>query len=442
MKWIVGLLVLCVLILLHELGHFIAAKKAGVFVEEFAIGMGPRIFSKVSKKSGTRYSLRLVPVGGFCAMKGEAHKLDDDGKEIVISDADAFSNATVWKRMGIVSAGVLVNLLLGLLLSFVCVMAFGHDTPLVTDVTPTAQSAGLQEGDEVIRINDTSIGSSHELYFYQWYTMNDHPETMDVTVLRDGQELDITYPTNKVLKYGFGISTGVNDDGELVIMQFLDESALSGKGPEPGDCIVQIRDVRASSDYTLSDYLDDEPLSDEAVSIVYRHEDTEKEITIEPVSVESEEFGFGYSSDRSDSDNLLKDTWSTFRYQVVSTGKSLSGLVTGKFGIRDLAGPVSIMDTIGSSSSAIAEASTADAKVTAGAEFLMLIIMLTVNLGILNLLPIPGLDGGHLVFLIIEAVRKKPVSVKIQMGLQAAGMLCLLTLMSVVLIKDFYQMLF
>ena len=212
MKYILGLLFLCMLVLIHEFGHFIAARLCGVYVEEFAIGMGPKIIQRRSKKSGTMYSIRWIPIGGYCAMKGE---VADAEKEL---EKDSFAAASVWKRMIIIAAGPFCNLLLGVILAFGLVAVSGHDTPVVTVVdAPPAIEAGLQKGDVILEYNGHRVLSSRELYFQEWYEKDEELQEVNLTVLRDGKEVSLSYEPVQEHTYAMGVSSGVTKDGTLLV---------------------------------------------------------------------------------------------------------------------------------------------------------------------------------------------------------------------------------
>ena len=161
-----------------------------------------------------------------------------------------------------------------------------------------------------------------------------------------------------------------------------------------------------------------------------------------PTVKELVDTGFGYQTQRKPSEYLLADTWAELRYYGVSVVKSLTGLVTGRFGLSDMAGPVGIVKQLGDS---YETATVATKEVTGNVDFTSLVSLLcliTVNLGLFNLIPIPALDGSHLVFLIIEAVRRKRVSPKIENGVYQVGLLIILGLSVIIILKDFWAICF
>lgn len=443
MQYVVGLLILCILITLHEFGHFIAARLSGVYVEEFSLGMGPCLWSKVAKKSGTKYSVRLIPIGGYCAMKGESVELDDSGHPVQ-QDSDSFQSVSVWKRIAIVVAGPLVNIVLGVLLALFVVVMFGVAKPTIVNVDEAVQPFGLQSGDVVTSINGTSIGISDDLYFYDIYHANDEQKdsTVHLEVVRDGKTVQIDYPMLYKHKYGFGMSSGVDTDGNLLVLQLLEENGLEKAGIKAGDKIISINGVVGTSDYSLNDYLDEHPLQNEQAVVEYERDGKVVETTVDLVELETYDRGFAYNTKPGLSENILEDTWYLVRYQSTTILKSLGGLLTGRFSVSDLSGPVAIVDVIGDTYNSAVHTSDVVSQQASMSSLFELILMLTLNLGIFNLLPIPALDGGRLVFLLVEVVRRKRVPVQIEQKIHQVGLLVLLGLSVVIIIKDMYQLLF
>ncbi len=336
--WIVLLTILIfgIIILLHEFGHFMVAKLNDVKVNEFSMGMGPKLFS--FGKGETRYSLRLLPIGGFVSMEGE-----DDSSE----DARAFCKKPVSRRILIVVAGACMNLILGFL---VLLMVYFPQERIPTNVIygfqedAVSSQYGLQAGDEILKINGRTIMTENDISFAMLH--NDSP-VMDFVVRRDGEKVtlsDVQFQTRE------------GEDGEQLYIDFI---------------------------------------------------------------LTSKENGF----------------FSTLDYcfrKAVSLGKlvwvSLVDLVTGRAGFDQLTGPVGVGSAIGEAASYGWE------------SLLILVAFLTINVGIFNLLPLPALDGGRLLFLLIEAVRRKPVNPKYEAYIHGVGLLLLFALMIFVTLKDIWRL--
>ena len=335
---IAAILIFAVLIFVHELGHFIAAKALGVKVNEFALGMGPKLISK--QKGETLYSLRLIPVGGFCAMEGE----DDEGES-----ERAFSRKKPWKRLIILLAGAAMNILLGfVLLVGINSTADGFVEPQVSEVVQgsAAESAGLAPGDRIIRANGRSINIMQD---FSWEMTNNKNAdgTLNLVVKNGGEKREITLTPNEVdgkISYGIILAT----------------------------------------------------------------------------------------SENSFFNNIGKSFYSTGFYSRVIID-SLIDMVTGKVSLSQVSGPVGIVNEIGNA--------VEQAQKTGFEGIINLIglaILLTINLGVFNLLPLPALDGGRILFVIIEMIRRKPIPVEKEAVVHFIGIVLLLGLSVLIAFKDIF----
>lgn len=332
---IVSVLIFGLVVMVHEWGHFICAKKAGIQINEFSIGMGPALFKTV--KNGIQYSIRALPIGGYVSMEGEDEEVDLQPEETVPpKNGIPFPQVKVWKRMIVVAAGAFMNLVLGftvLLLMF----AFGEPgaskiVALVEEGSPV-QQAGLQVDDEIVAINGRSCFVVNDILYELQRTEN---QTADLTVKRDGQTI--------VLK---DIHFELVQDGENQTMNI---------GFKVRSLQKNIKTVLTqAADYTIF-----------YARLVFR---------------------------------------------------SLVDLITGHVSVNQLSGPVGIIGAIGQAAS------------MGVSEVLFMLTLLTVNLGVFNLLPFPALDGGKLVFLILEGVFRRPIPKKFEIFVNAAGMIALLSLM-------------
>lgn len=328
------------IILIHEFGHLIVAKLCGVQVNEFAIGMGLKLFS--FGKRETKYSLRLLPFGGFCSMEGESGEEENNG-EPKPHNPRAFTSKPVWKRILIICAGAAMNLLLGLILIGGLTLSqdlVGTNQVARFSVGAVSSTTGLQEGDKILRVNGKRVLSSSDITYL---VARDGDGTVDFTVERGGETVELP-----------NVRFATEDrDGQTVIR--FDFSIIG-----------------------------------------------------EPKS-------FG---------NVLKNTFTETASMARLVWLSLFDLVTGHYGLSDLAGPVGTV-------SVIAQAASVDIS---GAINLM--AMITVNIGIFNLLPIPALDGGKLIFLIVEGIRRKPVNPKYEGWVTAAGFVILFGFMIILFFQD------
>ncbi len=327
------------LIFVHELGHYIAARSFNVSIKEFAIGMGPKIISKKSEKTGIVYSLRLFPIGGFVSMVGEDEASEDEG---------ALINKPVWQRMIITAAGAAMNLVLGIILMAVMVMASDKlgSTEIVKFESEDASSyqSGLEVGDRVVKINDRSTHISYELLYE---IMHQGSEPVDVTVIRDG---------------------------ERVLVEDVEFEKITEEGIVFGEIDFYVR------------------AEEKTFANVLKH-------------------GF-YQSTAS-----IKLVWD-----------SLVDFVSGKYGVDQVSGPVGVTTAIGNA----AKQSTV--------SLLYLCGIITINLGMFNLIPIPALDGGRLLFQFIELIRRKPVKPEVEGYIHFIGIVILMLFMVFISFKDIVKL--
>ncbi|MCI8634136.1 MAG: RIP metalloprotease RseP [Eubacterium sp.] len=338
MKFIIAIIIFSVIILFHELGHFLLAKKSGIRVNEFCLGLGPTLFGV--QKGETYYSVKLLPFGGACMMEGEDADSEDDA---------AFGKKSVWARISVVAAGPIFNFIMAFFLAFILISCIGVDTPVISGVMKgySAQTAGMQEGDVIVKMNNKSIHFYREVSMYSYFHEG---EPVKITYERDGQRYtaDLT-PT-------------------------LDEE--SGR------------------------YL---------LGLTSRTERKKGNV---------------FSN--------LKNSVYEMNYWIWTTLQSLKMLVTGKVSPNELSGPVGIVKTIGDTY----DASKSDGIFYVFINMLNFSILLSANLGVMNLLPLPALDGGRLVFLLIEAVRRKKVDPQKEGMVHFVGIMILMGLMVLIMFND------
>lgn len=345
---IVAIIVFGINIMIHELGHFTVAKLCGIKVNEFAIGMGPKIVSW--GKNETKYSLRALPIGGYVAMEGE----DDNS-----SDPRAFRHRKVWQRLLVVLAGAFMNLVLGFVI--LVIITATSDAIVSTTVAQfyeedaTSHLTGLEVGDKIVSVNGMKVYTDTDIS-YQFQI--DEDMSFEMTVIRDGEK--VTLPDVR-------FDSVVNEDGSrsLVI-----------------DFIVVGEKVTPLS--TLS-----------------------------------------YSARKFVS--VARTIW-----------LSLADLLRGRYSVNELSGPVGIISLIGD------VVGTTQQGIAFGemlANLGSLMVFITINVGIFNLLPIPALDGARAVFLIIEGIRRKPVKPEHEGMVHLIGMAALLLLIVVVTVSDVIKLL-
>jgi regulator of sigma E protease len=334
------------LILVHELGHFWAARANGVKVIEFSIGMGPRLLKK--QKGETLFSLKAIPFGGSCLME------EDEGPS---DDPRAFVNKKPWRRFTILAAGALMNVLLGVVMMGVVVGA----APVVPTTTVgyfhrdgIVHEQGLLTGDTITHVNGRRIYSHLDISFL--YMRRDR-DTVDLVVRRDGQRVEL-----------------------------------------PGLVLAQLPLADGTEDYHLGFWTMRAPRS----------------------------AGRVLSSMFTESASMTRMVW-----------LSLFDLITGQFGFSDMAGPVGLVVMMGDGAQQVQEGIAEGQSVAlALSPLLFLGALISINIGIMNLMPLPALDGGRIIFVFIEGIIRKPVPKKFEGWVHAVGFALLMLLMIVITFSD------
>jgi len=386
--------VLGFLVLIHEGGHFFVAKKCGVKVNEFAIGFGPTILSKQGKE--TKYAIRLIPLGGFVNLEGEEERIDSE---------TSFSSASAPKRIAILAAGGLVNIIFAVLAYFILILCVGEfQSTKVEYVVPEIQNQGLQVNDEILKINNKKIGLTSDITEILSKNKN---EKLDVVVKRDKKNvnLKITPFEQKTSSIGV-VFKSQGDTYTTEIASLIDDNPAQKAGLQIGDKITKINNQDTLSPFDVIEKLN-EDLEKYEVTITVQRNQEKIDFTVKPNIVESYSLGIDLAMAEN---NILNRLY----YSTLATGKFLSSaldgvkmLFTGKVGVEQLTGPIGI------------------GKVVSQAEkiqdFIELLILISLSLGVTNLLPFPPLDGGKIVLVLIEVIRRKPLKENIEVGIQMVG---------------------
>ena len=423
MKFVIAVIIFSAIILIHELGHFLLAKKNGIIVTEFSLGMGPRLLSTV--KGGTRYSLKLFPIGGSCAMLGE-----DTAEEDV---PGTFNRAPVWGRISVVAAGPVFNFILAFILSVIITGFVGYDPAQIMTVESgsTAEQAGIREGDIITEYNGYHIDVARDLYVYT-YLNQLREEPVTVAVDRNGEELTFTFMPDVDVRYLLGFNR--SDADSMKVESLIEGMPLEEAGLQPGDVITSVDGVLTPDGAAYAEYLEENPLSDRPVEITYDRNGTEYSVEITPREYRTPGLGFSYNTGYTEAQGfeVLKYAALDVKYMIRTTLLSLKELVTGGLGMDDLSGPVGVVDAIGTAY----EETKDEGTVIMWMNLLNMAVLLSANLGVMNLLPLPALDGGRLVFLLLEAVRRRPVNREVEGMVHFAGLMLLMVLMVVVMYND------
>ena len=439
---LIGVMLFELIILFHEGGHFITAKLSGVKVNEFALGMGPKLFSFT--KGDTTYSLRLLPIGGYCAMEGE----DEDS-----DNPHAFNNVKIYKRMIIVAAGAVMNIILGLILMTVLLLPNEYfATTTVNSFIPKSYSAnsGLEAGDRIVSVDGYKVNNSMDLS-YALATL----KVQDV----DGDSLQI---------YKQDCANALAD---IYYTQY-NEGGFEGFSEEQYEAIY--KDLRnATSAVNASATKEDAYKAlEEGSKLLYAYfpeiEAVTPEITVketrprfrtdmvverdgQKVTLKDVDFmtyttaddstprmSIDFYTDSKDSNflTLMSETGSQTVSVVRMVVDSLVGLIKGEFGFSDVSGPIG-------AASATVEVAQEGLKTGFGDAVLNIVyvmMIITVNLGVVNMLPFPALDGGRFLFLLIEGIFRKPVPRKAEAVINAIGLGILLIFILIVSVKDIWML--
>ncbi len=351
MSILIALIIFTAIVVIHEYGHFIAARRNGIYVEEFAVGMGPKLFG--IRKGETLYSVRLFPIGGFCKMMGE----DSES-----NDSRAFGNKTVLQRIAVVCAGSIMNLCLALVLFTIIVLTAGYAVPIINDTLPDspARTAGLVEGDRITKLNGASINIYEDLIFA---LSESKGRPINVTFVRDGQtyEKEVTpyKDANGDYKLGFRpqAKTGVFSE------------AVDGYGKAPF---------------------------------------------------------FG----------SIANGFFRIIFYIKVTFLGFIRLITMKLSVSEMAGPIGVVSVIDNSyKEAISESIFVTVQTMAN-----IAAILSANLGVINLMPLPALDGGRLAFLLFEGVRRKKINSDREGLVHLIGFVLLMLLAVVIAYNDIRKM--
>lgn len=364
---VVLLLMLSLLIFVHEGGHFIAAKKCGVHVYEFALGMGPKVLSFKRKNDPTEYTLRAFPIGGFCAMAGE------EGEDDESLDKDKFMcNKSKIKRIIILVAGVTMNFITAIILLFIIGLSFGSTEQKsiigrVESGSP-ADVAGLKVNDKIIECNGYKISTWDKLTI-------------------------VTNLKNKNNYYEYKVE---HEDGTVDTYKITPDEYV----------VIGSETIKLDENNKLED-------------VLKKYNKKESEITV------SKLVGIGAPSEiKKDFLSALKYAFSKFGSIVSTMLLILGSLFTGKLGLSALSGPVGMYSVVGTVAS------------LGFANLIYLTAYLSINLGVLNILPFPAFDGGRVLFVLIEAITRKKVDPKIEGYFHSIGFILIMLLMVYITFQD------
>lgn len=396
------------LIFIHEGGHFLAAKFCGVTVNEFAIGFGPIIWK--SKKTKTKYALRLIPLGGFVSMEGEVEKSEKEG---------SFSKASILKRIIIVAAGGVVNIIFALTVYFIFTASSGNFVgTTVKNITQNyeAEEAGIMIGDKIIKINNKRVNFKSEIVNI---LQGSNGEEITITVKRNNEKIDIKLTPAINMKNYTGIYLSETTKTEIVS---IDENSPAQRyNLQKGDVILKVNGIDTENDpYKLLEIISSIEDNDTKFLISRNNQEIEIEVILDKIPTYV--LGLNFKTEENTFLNRIKYGMFATKNFIVTIIEETSQLFTGEISTDQMSGPVGISSMI--------------AKTKGIAEYIYLLALISLSLGVTNLLPFPPLDGGKIVLLLIESITRKPINERIEIGLQLVGFTLLIFLSLYVTYND------
>lgn len=431
MSFIYTLLIISLIVVVHEFGHLLLAKKNGIEVVEFSVGFGPTLFA--FDHGGTKYSLKLILFGGACQMTGENFLEDEATGEIPENSMMAKSP---WARFSVIAAGPIFNFLLAFVLAIVVIAVAGANPAKVYQVTAgsSAEQAGLQKWDTILTINGEKvvIGRDIDLYLLTDPLLG---EPVEITWERNGKEYSATLNT-EVERYMIGISYYPEQDATLSVVS--EGYPAYEAGLRVGDLIVRIDDTEIKNGKDIEVYFNAHEIGEKPMEIEYVRGGERFVTQMTPKLSKYYDLGFqaSYYRESVSPIQVVRYAFTEVRYWIENTISSLAMMLKGQVGLDAVSGPVGVVSIVDT----VVEESSSDGALYVMLNLLNLTILLSANLGVINLLPIPAMDGGRLVFILIEGITGKPVSRKVEGIVHAVGIILLFVLMIVVLFKDLFAL--
>ncbi len=424
-----------ILILVHELGHFLVAKKSGIRVEKFSIGFGPKIVGFTMGE--TEYKIAPIPLGGYVKMTGE-----DPEDESAATDERSFANKSVWTRIKVVIAGPIMNLIFAFI-AMPIVFMIGRVEPSYLSEAPVlvgvkgdspAAAAGFQVGDKLLSIDGKTVSTWDEA---QKAIIISTGRKVHITLDRSGKNIDseVKVETMPELRAGYiGVEPMFFFGNEARIDQVKADGPAGKAGIKAGDKVKAIDGKPVDGWIEMSKMIHDANGKEISLTIDRNGESRNMSVTPE-YNKEADKWVIGVVKGLKPSDvpminkkygfvNAVKHGTRECVNLIVLTFEVLKKLFTAQLSYKSLGGPIQI-----------AQASAAAASYGLS-EFLYFMAFLSIQLGVLNLLPIPVLDGGHVLFCVIEAVIRRPVPNRIRSVAQYAGLILILGLMFFVTMND------
>ena len=385
------------LIFIHEVGHFLVAKLCKVKVNEFAIGFGPTIWKKQGNE--TKYALRLIPLGGFVSMEGEVESSEQEG---------SFSKASIPRRIAIVAAGALVNIVFGLMVYFMLMSSTGNYITNVIDSTVdnyVAQQVGIKQGDAIVEFNGNKVKNKYDL---NKLMNNNNGEEIKLKINRNDQIVEYTVkPTKQDIK-----STGIYLKKDSKIIAVEPNSSAEKAGLKANDKIIKINGENTNNDpYKVLELINS---NTENLNLEIERDKETLNIDLTPDNTSKYYLGVTFKQAENTFLNHIYYGLIETKNFGFSILENLKQLFSGNVSVDQMMGPVGISEAV--------------AETNGFSEFIYLLALISLSLGVTNLLPIPALDGGKIVILLIEAIRRKTLKEGTEMKIQLIGFSILIAL--------------
>lgn len=415
---LVGLLILSIMMFVHELGHYLTGRRLGFNIEEFSIFMGPVLFSW--ERNHIRYSLKLLPIGASVRFSGE---YPEPGEQS--SDPGDFYNRPKWARAIVIGTGPALNLLSGVLAFLIMFSAFGYTVPVIDAVREgtLAAEAGLEPGDRIIRASGQAVRTTLDYSGAEMTTPYDQPMTLTVRGT-DGQQRELVLQPRFETNYRLGVTVRLTEAGQAVIETVDPASNLNQPVLQAGDQLLAVNGVPYEDATAFSEAIQDAAGQPISVSVMRDGQAADLEMTATRYE-DAVPRGLYFESSQAFGPAIGQSfqwTWSIVKVTVRSIGM----LFTGQMRAQDtLAGPVGVVSMI---SDVVSEEQPLSEKVF---QLLWMFALISVSLGFMNLLPIPPLDGNHLILIGVEAIRGRRLSVRVQnaIGMVGIGLIIALALL-------------
>lgn len=438
MNVVIAILILSIIIIVHEFGHFIIAKANNVCVVEFSIGFGPVLFS--FRIRDTNYCIKALPFGGSCMMLSSQDAMLSCETEDLTKEEKrkkqlfnrygierTLESKSLPARIAILAAGPVFNFLLAFVISIFSIGFAGYTKPVIEN--PVNKNTVFKDGDEIVAFNGNRVRFANEILFYETFLKEN--EKINITYLRDGQEYKTTITPEKVTKTDYRI--GVLFEGAKVV-KVLKKSPAKKAGIKVSDTVFSINGKPVSTPLEINTILKENAEKEATLGI--KRDGKEKFIKVLPEKVvETYYDSHLYLSRKKEKVSPIKTVYLAFCdtfFRITSSIDLVIMLISGKLSFNDLTGPVGTISAI----STVVEQNRGMNISHMIFMMLSLCAILSANIGVMNLIPIPGLDGGRLLLYFIEALRRKKASKKVEMIVNIIGVIFLVVLMFVVLVKD------